>query len=100
MAHSPGEGVGGATIRIIFIFLRSRWTLSRSHLPSLYEKIRSRIINQLEEAKYISITTDTWDGDCNTNNTTKKETSDHTLLSVTGKCLCIKIRILLKHLFI
>uniref|UniRef100_A0A915N054 Transposase n=1 Tax=Meloidogyne javanica TaxID=6303 RepID=A0A915N054_MELJA len=63
---------------------KSRWTLSRSHLPSLYEKIRSRIINQLEEAKYISITTDTWDGDCNTNNTTKKETSDHTLLSVTA----------------
>nr|CAD2155131.1 unnamed protein product [Meloidogyne enterolobii] len=61
----------------------SRWTLSRSHLPSLYEKIRSRIINQLEDAKYISITTDTWDGDCNTN-TTKKETSDHTLLSVTA----------------
>nr|CAD2176188.1 unnamed protein product [Meloidogyne enterolobii] len=62
---------------------KSRWTLSRSHLPSLYEKIRSRIINQLEDAKYISITTDTWDGDCNTN-TTKKETSDHTLLSVTA----------------
>ena len=39
----------------------------------------------MEEAKYIAITTDTWDGDSNNNNTNKKETNDHSLISVTGR---------------
>ncbi|KAF7636907.1 Dimer_Tnp_hAT domain-containing protein [Meloidogyne graminicola] len=63
---------------------KSRWTITRSHLPALYDKIRTRIIAQLEEAKYIAITTDTWDGDSNNNNITKKETNDHSLISVTA----------------